>query len=134
KVELNADSTSLEMRLNPENLGRVSINIISKAGVMTAQINTENRQAKEAIESSLQILKENIEAKGIKVEAVEVRISDFNMTDSRNSESEASNGRSEGNRNSRRNNSLFANGTDATDEIQAEETILNPESTVSFRA
>ena len=134
KVELNADSTSLEMRLNPENLGRVSINIISKAGVMTAQINTENRQAKEAIESSLQILKENIEAKGIRVEAVEVRISDFNMADSRNSESEASNGRSEGNRNSRRNNSLFANGTDATDDIPAEETTLNPESTVSFRA
>lgn len=134
KVSLNIDSTSLEMRLNPENLGRVSINITSKAGVMTAQINTENRQAKEAIESSLQILKENIEAKGIKVEAVEVRVSDFNMADSRNSESQAESGRSEGSRNSRRNNGLFANGTDETDEMPEEETILDPVSTVSFRA
>ena len=133
KVALNTDSTSLEMRLNPENLGRVSINITCKAGVMTAQINTENRQAKEAIESSLQILKENIEAKGIKVEAVEVRISDFNMADSRNSESLAESDRSEGSRNSKRNNGLFANVTDEVDET-AEETILNPESTVSFRA
>ena len=133
KVALNTDSTSLEMRLNPENLGRVSINITSKAGVMTAQINTENRQAKEAIESSLQILKENIEAKGIKVEAVEVRISDFNMADSRNSESQAESERSEGSKNSKRNSGLFANSTDEADET-VEETILNPESTVSFRA
>ena len=133
KVALNTDSTSLEMRLNPENLGRVSINITSKAGVMTAQINTENRQAKEAIESSLQILKENIEAKGIKVEAVEVRISDFNMADSRNSESQAESERSEGSKNSKRNSGLFANNTDEADET-VEETILNPESTVSFRA
>ena len=133
KVALNTDSTSLEMRLNPENLGRVSINITSKAGVMTAQINTENRQAKEAIESSLQILKENIEAKGIKVEAVEVRISDFNMADSRNSESQAESDRAEGSKNSRRNSGLFADITDEADET-VEETILNPESTVSFRA
>ena len=133
KVALNTDSTSLEMRLNPENLGRVSINITSKAGVMTAQINTENRQAKEAIESSLQILKENIEAKGIKVEAVEVRISDFNMADSRNSESQAESERSEGSKNSKRNSGLFTNIADETDET-VEETILNPESTVSFRA
>ena len=133
KVALNTDSTSLEMRLNPENLGRVSINITSKAGVMTAQINTENRQAKEAIESSLQILKENIEAKVIKVEAVEVRISDFNMADSRNSESQAESERSEGSKNSKRNSGLFANSTDEADET-VEETILNPERTVSFRA
>ena len=133
KVALNTDSTSLEMRLNPENLGRVSINITSKAGVMTAQINTENRQAKEAIESSLQILKENIEAKGIKVEAVEVRISDFNMADSRNSESQTESERSEGSKNSKRNSGLFANIADEADET-VEETILNPESTVSFRA
>ena len=134
KVELNTDSSSLEMRLNPENLGRVTINITSKAGVMTAQINTENRQAKEAIESSLQILKENIEAKGIKVEAVEVRISDFNMADSRNSESNASNENAEGSRNSRRNNNLFNTDADAAQETANEEVILDPVSTVSFRA
>lgn len=135
KVQLSADATSLEMRLNPENLGRVSINIESKGGVMTAQIRTENRQAKEAIESSLQILKENIEAKGIKVEAVEVRISDFNLADSRNSESSAGEEAKAGSKASKRTGSLSVDGMPETGEEAGEEDIiLNPESTVSYRA
>ena len=136
RVQLNPDSSNLEMRLNPENLGRVSINITSRAGVLTAQINTENRQAKEAIESQLQILKENIEAKGIKVEAVEVRISDFNLADSRNSESNADDGSANSGRGSRRNNGLFADdGSDDAMNTESSETeILDPASTVSYRA
>ncbi|MCR5204785.1 MAG: flagellar hook-length control protein FliK [Lachnospiraceae bacterium] len=132
KVQLNPDSTSLEMRLNPENLGRVSINITSKEGVMTAEIRTENRQAKEAIESQLQIFKENIEAKGIKVEAVEVRISDFNMADSRNSEAGTDEGTAEKGHGTRRNG--FYTETETGTEEAMEEEILDPVSTVSYRA
>ena len=134
RVQLNPDSSSLEMRLNPENLGRVSINITSKAGVMTAEINTENRQAREAIESSLQILKENIEAKGIKVEAVEVRVSDFNMQDSRNSESSGEDGRPDGGRNRRSQGLSGLGGIDDIASDESDEVILDPASTVSYRA
>ena len=133
KVQLNPDSTSLEMRLNPENLGRVSINITSKEGVMTAEIRTENRQAKEAIESQLQLFKENIEAKGIKVEAIEVRISDFNMADDRNSQAGSDDGTAgKGHGTGRRDG--FYNDAEAGTEESNEEEILNPGSTVSYRA
>ena len=87
KVEISPDNTSLEMNLNPESLGKVSLNISSKNGVMTAQITTENQVSKEALESQLQILKENIEAQGVRVEAIEVTVSSFIFSDSKNAES-----------------------------------------------
>ncbi|MCR5331685.1 MAG: flagellar hook-length control protein FliK [Lachnospiraceae bacterium] len=89
RVNISAESTSLEMNLNPENLGHVSLNIQSRDGVMTAQITAENDTARAAIESQLQILKDNIEAQGVRVEAIEVTVSSFSFSDSRNAESEA---------------------------------------------
>ena len=136
RVSISPDNTSMEMQLNPENLGRVSINITSKSGVMTAQINTENRQAREAIESQLQILKENIEAKGIKVEAVEVRVSDFNLADSRNSESSSRDQNGEASGNSRRtgNRGTVDSGEITEEERIAREVLADTGSTVSYRA
>jgi flagellar hook-length control protein FliK len=89
RVNISNESTSLEMNLNPENLGRVSLNIQSRDGVMTAQITTENDAARAALESQLQILKDNFEAQGVRVEAIEVTVSSFSFSDSRNAESEA---------------------------------------------
>ena len=136
RVSISPENTSMEMHLNPENLGRVSINITSKAGVMTATINTENRQAREAIESQLQILKENIEAKGIRVEAVEVRISDFNFADSKNSESSTENQNEERSGNRRRTGGIDAVEADEITEAQriAQEVLSDTGSTVSYMA
>lgn len=134
RVQISPESQSLEMRLNPENLGRVAINITSKAGVLTADIAAENRQAKEAIESSLQILKETFEEKGIRVEAIEVRVSDFNLTDSRNSESNANENGAEESRGSGRRGRIFGTAGPENEETDVEETILDPASTVSYRA
>ena len=89
RVNITNESTSLEMNLNPENLGRVSLNIQSRDGVMTAQITTENDAARAALESQLQILKDNFEAQGVRVEAIEVTVSSFSFSDSRNAQSEA---------------------------------------------
>ena len=137
RVNISPENTSLEMRLNPENLGRVSINITSNNGVMTARIDTENQKAREAIESQLQILKENIEAKGIKVEAVEVRISDFNMANNTETGNNEQSANGEENRGSRRNRPIFEQGTE--EEISeatrlAQEVLADTGSTVSYRA
>lgn len=101
KVDIGPENTSLTMHLSPESLGKVSLNISSKNGVMTAQITTENQTAREAIESQLQILKENIESRGITVEAIEVTVSSFDFSDSRYAESKEEE-RSESRRSSRR--------------------------------
>lgn len=75
KVQMNQDNTTLQMQLYPEHLGRIQINVVSKEGVMTAQIVAENDAAKQAIEGGLASLKETLENQNIKVEAVEVMVS-----------------------------------------------------------
>lgn len=75
RVQMNQDSTSMEMQLYPEHLGRIQIHVVSKDGVMTARIVAENEAAKQAIESGLASLKESMEQQNVKVEAIEVMVS-----------------------------------------------------------
>lgn len=74
KIVLNQETTSMELMLNPENLGRVNLNVSVKAGVVTASIVAQNEAVKEAIESQIVLLKNNLSSQGIKVEAVEVTV------------------------------------------------------------
>ena len=80
KVNINKDSTTMKLNLNPEHLGKVELAVTSKAGVMTAEFVVENKTAKEAIEKGLPALIEKFEEQGLKVEAVEVSISDYDLT------------------------------------------------------
>lgn len=135
KVNIGPESTSLEMSLNPDSLGRVSLNITQKDGVMTAQITTENQVAKEALESQLQILKDNIEMQGVRVEAIEVTVSSYIFSDSKNAESSEEGQPS----NKRGHRSISGVGeNEAATEIEAErlqqEVMLQTGSTVNYVA
>lgn len=77
RIVVSQDTTSMEITLNPESLGRVSLSIISKEGAMTAQFTAQTQIAREAIESQMVVLRENLENQGLKVEAIEVNVSDF---------------------------------------------------------
>lgn len=74
RVSVNEDTSSFEMQLNPEHLGKINLQVAAKNGVVTAQIATENAAVKEALESQIVTLKENLNNQGIKVEAVEVTV------------------------------------------------------------
>lgn len=65
---------SIEVQLNPENLGKIHVAVSSRNGIVTAEIVTQNEQVKRAVESQMNMLKENLESQGIKVEAVEVTV------------------------------------------------------------
>lgn len=75
KLTMKNDVTSLQMQLYPEHLGKVSIQVVSKNGVLTAQIAAENEVVKAALESQLATLKESFDSQGIKVQSVEVMVS-----------------------------------------------------------
>jgi flagellar hook-length control protein FliK len=77
RVSVTPDQTSMELHLNPENLGKVNFSVQSKNGVMTAQFVVQNEISKEAIESQLQTLRETLNQQGIKVEAIEVTVSAY---------------------------------------------------------
>lgn len=79
---LQDETTTLEMQLNPERLGKMLLTVNSRDGVMTASITVQNAEAKAALESQMITLRENLEQKNLKVEAVEVSVSDFAFSQS----------------------------------------------------
>lgn len=74
RVSTTLDNTKMEFQLNPENLGKLTIQLASKDGMITAQITTQNTVVKEVIESQILQLRENMNNQGLKVEAVEVTV------------------------------------------------------------
>lgn len=74
KVEVKPDMSSLQMQLNPEELGTLQIEISNKNGMVTAQFTTQDETVKTIIETQLIQLKENLNEQGVKVQAVEVTV------------------------------------------------------------
>lgn len=74
RVFVNQAESSVEMQLNPANLGKIYLQVVSREGVITAQIAAQNEAVKEALESQVAVLKENMNQQGLKVEAIEVTI------------------------------------------------------------
>lgn len=74
KIQLNAETSSLEMQLHPANLGTIRVNIASDGGVVTANFVTENEAVKAALESQMVQLRETFAEQGVKVEAIEVTV------------------------------------------------------------
>lgn len=74
RVMYQGDITSMEMQLNPENLGKIYVQVTAKEGVVTAHLAVQNEIVKEALENQTIQLRENMNQQGIKVEAVEVTI------------------------------------------------------------
>ena len=74
RVTVQQTQSSIEMQLNPAHLGKVYLQVAAKNGVITAQLATENEAVKQALETQLTTLKENMNQQGLKVEAVEVTI------------------------------------------------------------
>lgn len=79
KVTVTADTSAMEMQLNPENLGKVNLSVVAKEGHITAQFVTENEVTRQALESQIQQLRETLCEQGLKVDKVEVSVSDFSF-------------------------------------------------------
>lgn len=84
KVTVTQDVSSMEIQLNPENLGKINLSVVAKDGVITAQITAENESVKKAIENQMSVLKENFNNQGIKVEAIEVTIASHSFESNQN--------------------------------------------------
>ena len=88
KTLIKGNTTSMELQLHPESLGRVQIQLVAREGAITAQISAQTEAARHAIESQLSTLKESFQNQGLKVEAVEVTLQPqgFNMQQQQNFE------------------------------------------------
>lgn len=75
KVNLSPENSSIEMQLNPENLGKVYLHIAAtKEGNITAELAVSSETVKTALEAQIADLRTSLNQQGIKVDAVEVTI------------------------------------------------------------
>lgn len=78
KVSITSETTSLEIVLTPEELGKVNLTVSAEQdGMMKAKFVTENELAKEAIERNLVQFKEALQEQGLKVDTIEVTVGSF---------------------------------------------------------
>lgn len=64
----------IEMQLNPENLGKLYINVTERNREITARIAVSNETVKNALESQMAALRENLQDANIRVNDVEITI------------------------------------------------------------
>lgn len=74
KVNVTTEAKTMEMQLNPENLGKIHVSISEENGVINAQFTATNELVKEALEAQLATLRENLNQAGVKVDAIEVTV------------------------------------------------------------
>ena len=94
RVNVSEGTSSMEMQLNPENLGKVYVNISSKEGVIHAQLAASNEAVRAALETQVADLRQNLNQAGVKVDAVEVTVAshEFEKNLEQNQESEKQQG------------------------------------------
>ena len=74
RVNVSEGTSSMEMQLNPENLGKVYVNISSKEGMIHAQLAASNEAVRAALETQVADLRQNLNQAGVKVDAIEVTV------------------------------------------------------------
>ncbi len=79
KVNIGADTTSMEMQLHPESLGTINMQLASQNGVVTAQFLVQSEAVKAALETQLAQLQETFSQQGQKVESVEVAVASYDL-------------------------------------------------------
>jgi flagellar hook-length control protein FliK len=131
QVQMKSDVTSLEMQLYPEHLGKVSIQVAAKNGVLTAQIAAETEAAKVALESQIQTLKDSLDNQGLKVESVEVMVSSRGFEQNPDAKEQQADQRGQGRKQRKTAVDALLENRDTEEEENLKETLGN---TVSYTA
>lgn len=132
RVSVTADTTSLEIVLTPEELGKVNLTVTAEQdGTMKARFVTENEFAKEAIERNLVQFKEALQEQGLKVDTIEVTVGNFEFD--KNGQTDGSSQEEQKNGNRRFMTDDEIGQKDETDQI-AKVFMEGGESTVNYMA
>ena len=126
---------SIEMQLYPEHLGKVGIQVVSREGILTAQITAENEAVKRVIETQIATLKENFNNQGYKVENVEVTIASHSFEENGMNQNNESDNQKNGRKSRKIDKATLdeINGI-STDDEKEREMMSTRGSTVSYMA
>jgi flagellar hook-length control protein FliK len=106
RVAITEGTTSMEMQLNPENLGKVYLQISSKEGVVNASLTATNEAVRQVLESQIADLRQSLSQAGVKVDAIEVTVAshEFERNLEQNQNQEQQQGQRQQEQNSQRRN------------------------------
>ena len=102
KVAVDNQKATMELQLNPENLGKIILKVSQEDGMLTAKLTTQSAIVKEALETQLVELRQNLEQAGVKVDAVEVTVASHEFE--KNLEQNAEGGKQQGEQQEREKN------------------------------
>lgn len=119
KVNITANSTSMEMQLHPASLGTVNMQVISQNGQITAQFTVQNEAVKAVLENQLLTLQETLNEAGTKVSAIEVTVANYNL-DKGTEGNTPENNKENGQKSSKRRN-IDLSSLDSLDDLDDEE-------------
>lgn len=74
KVDIKGAVSEIKMLLKPENLGEVTLKVLTENGIVTAKFLADNQKVKEIIEANLNVLKESLSQQGIDVSELSVSV------------------------------------------------------------
>jgi flagellar hook-length control protein FliK len=74
KVNLKGIVSEVKMVLKPEQLGEVTLKVVTESGIIKAQFIAESQKVKEAIEAQLNDLKQSLTEQGIDVSELSVSV------------------------------------------------------------
>lgn len=74
RTQITDSVRSIELELNPHNLGKMIMQVTEREGELTARLVAENQSVKEALESQLANLRDRLNEQGVKVTSVEVAV------------------------------------------------------------
>lgn len=138
KLTTGQQMQSIEVMLNPENLGKVHVTVTAREGVVTAQLTAQNEQVKAALENQMTALKEHFNNQGIKVKAVEITIESHGFEAEQNLEGNDSNQAGQERKTSRKLDLSSLEGLEESEmtdqEIRARDAIVNGDSSVEYSA
>lgn len=72
KLMVDKNLTTMEIQLDPENLGRVILKVIMERGDLKAQITTQDEKTKALIEANINDLKESLQNQGINIQQIDI--------------------------------------------------------------
>jgi hypothetical protein len=74
RAQAGENFTELRIILRPENLGDVTLRVMTQNGIVTAQFVAENQRVKEALESNFNLLRNALEEQGIELSELTVSV------------------------------------------------------------
>ena len=125
RVLSDVESTTMEMTLNPEGLGKIFMEVTQKGDEITAKIFTENDAVKQALEAQMANLRIEMNQNSTKVTSIEVSVGTHEFE--RNLEEDAKNNErrdEQSNQSQKRSSKINLNSLDELSGLMTEEDIL----------